>query len=459
MKILLLAGGSGNRLWPLSRPDFPKQFLKIEDKLSLLQKTVARFLKNYAPEDLVILTQSELKTQVQVEVGELSPLLQERVIVEPSRKNTAPAILYALKWLEENGELSDTFLVAPCDHLISPEQTFLEKVEEARAWAKKGSHITFGIFPTHPHTGYGYIECAPEKEISSVHSFIEKPSLPKAKSLLMQGDTLWNAGIFLFNTAQFFDDLKTFQPEMAAGYAHSLEEAFSTFNPLSIDYALVEHSKHLKVIPLSLSWSDVGSWDAIYDTLPKDERGNATSGNVVEVETKNCLLYGGKRLIGAAGIEDLLVIDSEDALLITKKGASDQLRLLIQKLQERGAKEVDHHPTTHRPWGAYTVLEEEEKIKIKRITVKPGGKLSLQYHHHRSEHWVVTKGRALITLGEKESELEVNESLFVPIKMPHRLANPTDEPLEIIEVQVGDYVGEDDIVRLEDIYGRLAPAQ
>jgi len=455
MKIILLAGGSGNRLWPLSRPSFAKQFLKFGGEESLLQKTVQRFLKKYPSEDLVILTQKEMIDQVKKEVIEIDPGLASRVIAEPSRRNTAPAILFALKWLDERQELGETFLVAPCDHLIAPEELFLEKVAEAQNESLQNSHIAFGVYPNHPHTGYGYIECEPGKAISKAFSFLEKPSLPKAKQLLRQGNCLWNCGIFLFHTEQFFADISEHQPEMDLAFQTDLKSGYNTLPSLSIDYALVEHTRHLKVVSLHLSWSDVGSWDSVYEMLDKDEVGNATIGNGVHLHTKNSLFMGTKRLIASADVEDLLVIDSEDALLITKRGSSQKVKQLVTKLQETGAKQVKEHPTTHRPWGSYTVLEESETMKIKKIVVKPGGKLSLQYHHHRSEHWVVTLGTALITLGEETIELKENMSLFVPKKMVHRLANQTDEPVEMIEVQMGEYVGEDDIVRLDDIYGRL----
>lgn len=455
MKIILLAGGSGHRLWPLSRPSFAKQFLKLQGEESLLQKTVCRFLKRYSIDDLVILTQKEMVDQVKEELAPIDATLLARVVAEPCRKNTAPAILFALQWLAKRQELGDCFLVAPCDHQIAPEELFLDKVDEAKRQMAQRTHILFGVFPTTPHTGYGYIECEPRQAISKVKSFIEKPSLAKAKKLLAQGDCLWNCGIFLFHTEQFLDDLRTHQPVMARAWEGDVASAYAGLPALSIDYALLEYMQQLHVLPLHLSWSDVGSWDSVYEMLEKDEEGNVIRGEGVHLDTTRSLFIGSKRLIASADVDNLLVIDSEDALLIAKRGSSQKVAQLVEQLKARGAKEAEEHPTTHRPWGFYTVLEEQPRVKIKRIVVKPGGMLSLQYHHHRSEHWVVTSGTARITLGEETIELQENMSLFVPKKMVHRIANPTATPVEMIEVQVGEYVGEDDIVRLDDVYGRI----
>lgn len=458
MKIIILAGGSGNRLWPLSRPSFPKQFLKFGQEHSLLEKTLLRFLREFSPQDLVLITQKEMFDHVKSGAAKISPELTKRIIIEPEARNTAPAILFALKWLEEKGELDDCFLVAPSDHLISPEEEFLEKVKLGEKIALQGHHITFGVYPTHPHTGYGYIQYSGDKEVSSVDCFIEKPSLTKAQSLLAGGHCLWNAGIFIFHTSHFLSELQEYQPAMATAFAHNLEKSYAHLPSLSIDYAFIEYSENLKVIPLQLSWSDVGSWDNVFDALATENEVNVKTGNVLDVDTSNCLIFGEKRLVATLDVEDLIIVDTEDAVLVAKRGSSQKIRLLVDKLKETGAREVKEHRTTYRPWGSYTILEEGERYKIKRIVVEPGQKLSLQYHLHRSEHWVIIKGEAKIVLGEEELQLRENESLFVPKETVHRLQNATENLLEIIEVQVGDYVGEDDIIRLEDIYGRLEPS-
>lgn len=460
MKIVILAGGSGTRLWPLSRQSFPKQFLHFGQKHSLLQKTTLRFLKNYSPKDLLIITNQDYYHLVKQQLQEINPSLTQQIFIEPEKRNTAPAICLAVKILQEQmgAKPDECFLVSSSDHIISPEEDFIESMKSAEKVAAQGYNVVFGVRPTKPETGYGYIRYVPSKEPAcKVLEFVEKPSIDRAQQFLLSGDYLWNAGIFLFQISTFLKEFSIYQSEMAAHLSANTEHLVQNFHLLpeiSIDYALLEHTKKIQVVPLNLTWSDIGSWDGVYETLPKDGNDNVKMGHVVDIDTQGCLLMSSKHLIATIGVEDLLVVESDDALLIAKKGYSQQVKALVDQLKEQGSKTASEHRTMHRPWGRYLILEEGERYKIKRITVDPGQKLSLQLHYHRSEHWVVVKGTAKVTLNQSETLLHENESIYVPKSTMHRLENPGKVPLEMIEVQVGEYVGEDDIVRYNDIYGR-----
>lgn len=464
MKIILLAGGSGTRLWPVSRKSYPKQFLTLGDSKTLFQKTIQRFLKLFQPEDFLIITNQEYIHIVKDQVEQIHPDLSRQILLEPERKNTAPAIALGLKFLQERGQLEENecILVTASDHLISPEDLFLEKIKLAQPIAKAGFHITFGVWPQKPATGYGYIKFRKSGlDCLDVEHFIEKPSLKKAQEYLESGEYLWNTGIFLFHVKTLLKELTAYAPEIVSQMDGSFQEMYQDFlkmPSISIDYALMEKSNLTKVIPLNLTWSDIGSWDSVFEVSEKDQNQNVKIGNVYDLETKNCLIMGGKRLITTINLENLLVIDTEDALLVAKKGESQKIKAILEALQETHKKEINEHRTMQRPWGSYTILEEGERYKIKRILVRPSQKLSLQLHYHRSEHWIVVRGTAKVTLVDKESLLHENESLFVPKSTMHRLENPGKVPLELIEVQVGEYVGEDDIVRFEDIYGRTEQA-
>ncbi len=462
MKYIILAGGSGTRLWPYSRNSFPKQFLHFGDGESFLQKTAKRFYPVVKPKDILVVTNQAYFHLVKSQLCAIDPAFEGQIIVEPEKKNTAPAICLAIKYLQEVIGITEDecILVSSSDHVISPEKVFLAALNKAEELAKKGHHVIFGIRPHKPETGYGYIKAkeTDDPSVQKVEQFVEKPDYVTAQKYLLSGEYLWNSGIFLFQIGSYLNEIHNLSPEMKVCSSLSFKEMISQFSEmpdLSIDVALMERSTNTMVMPLDVSWSDVGSWDSVYDLMSKDPSQNVKIGNVVDIDTKNCLIMGSKRLISTIGIEDLLIIETEDALFIGKKGHSQKVKNIVEELKKRNAKEPFDHLTSHRPWGTFTILEEGDRYKIKRIVVNPGQRLSLQKHYHRSEHWVVIKGTAKVTIGENEQLVHENESVYVPKSQLHRLENPGKVLLELIEVQVGEYVGEDDIIRYDDIYGRI----
>lgn len=469
MKAIILAGGSGTRLWPLSRKNYPKQFLKLNGSKSLLQQTVERLMGALLPNDIIIMTNNEYKFHVKSELNSLpitrsSPITH--MILEPESRNTAPAIALGVKYcLEKLGCMEEEVLfLSPCDHIIKPAEKFWKYIKQAEEMAKEGYMVTFGIKPTRPEKGYGYMKVSSQQSAVSgqnflkVEKFTEKPDTETAQKYLEEGNYYWNSGIFAFTIDSITQEFMKHAPEIGKFLDLSFEEfrkKFTEMPNISIDYAILERSDRVVTLPLEIYWNDIGSWDALFEILDKDENGNIRTGDIITMETKESMIIGDKRLIATIGLQDCLIVETSDALLVAKRGHAQKVKDIVKRLKLEDRKEVSEHVTTYRPWGSYTILEEGERYKIKRVVVNPGERLSLQKHYHRSEHWVVVKGAAKVTIGDKEIFIHENESAYVPKSTLHRLENPGKVPLEIIEVQNGEYVGEDDIVRIEDHYGRV----
>jgi mannose-1-phosphate guanylyltransferase/mannose-6-phosphate isomerase len=461
MKALILAGGSGTRLWPASREAYPKQFLKLGDERSLLQQTLERLLKIVSPQDILLLTNEQYEFLVLSDVNEVSESLTDAILLEPAKRNTAPAIALGMKYCLEKLKTSpkEVLFVCPSDHIIKPVEKFVEYVKLAEKVAKQGYLVAFGIKPIYPETGYGYIKITGEDlgGYYTVERFTEKPHLETAKRFLTEGNYFWNSGMLAFTIETMIEELKLHASEIYQLFDQPLDDMIATFPKMPdipIEYAVMEKSKRVVAIPMDIYWSDIGSWDSLYDALDKDEKANVILGGVLAKDTESCLVIGNKRLIATVDLKDLIIVETDDVILVAKKGSAQKVKHVVEELKTKRRIEVLEHRTIYRPWGEYTVLEEGPGYKIKRIVVKPGAKLSLQMHHHRSEHWVVVKGTAKVTIGDKVMYIHENESAYVPKSTPHRLENPGKIPLEIIEIQNGEYVGEDDIVRLDDEYGR-----
>jgi mannose-1-phosphate guanylyltransferase/mannose-6-phosphate isomerase len=468
MKALILAGGSGTRLWPLSRKNYPKQFLKLSSSSSsLLQQTVERLSRVFSAGDIVVMTNSEYKFHVLSDLNSMSADGQSfhNIILEPIGRNTAPAIALGIKYCMEvlGCKEDEVIFVSPSDHIIKPPERFIEYIKLSEEIAGNNYIVTFGIKPTRPETGYGYIKANNKTESEkikpyyTVEKFTEKPDMQTAKQYVEEGNYYWNSGMFAFNIGTMIEEFGRHMPEIKNMLDMSLDDLRSKFNEMpniSIDYAVAERSDRIVILPLDLYWNDIGSWDSLYDVADKDEMGNVKMGDIIAIDTKDTLVISNKRLVSTIGLEDCLIVDTDDAVLIAKKGETQKVREIVNRLTEKNRKEASEHLTTFRPWGSYTILEEGARYKIKRIVVNPGERLSLQMHYHRSEHWVVVRGAAKVTIGDKEVFIHENESAYVPKSTLHRLENPGKVSLEMIEVQNGEYVGEDDIVRVDDIYGR-----
>jgi len=462
---VILAGGTGSRLWPLSREIYPKQLLSLTDQESLLQTTLRRVecVPGMLPPVIIVGEEHRFITRSQID--EIGNGQEYTILLEPVGRNTAPAISGAVEYIfKQSGDDNLVLLVLPADHLIRDLDSFTAAVHKAAGKAGEGHIVTFGVEPVRPETGYGYIESGRD---GAVLSFKEKPALEVAEQYLAEGNYFWNSGMFAFSAGTFRQEMKEHAPEIlscmsdavATGtrdgqfYRFDLED-MEKCPADSFDYALMEKTDRAVVVAADLGWSDIGSWQALYEVLDKDENGNVSQGDVLLEGTKNSLVRAEHRMIAAVGLEDTLVIETSDALLVAPLSRSQDVKKIVQRLKREGRDEFKIHQTVYRPWGSYSVLEIEERYQIKRISVYPGGKLSLQMHHHRHEHWVVVKGTALVTNGDKEILLHEDQSTYIPAGNKHRLENPGAIPLELIEVQIGSYLGEDDIVRFEDVYGR-----
>ena len=463
---VILSGGSGTRLWPASRSMYPKQLLALAEKRTMLQATALRTrgLAGSAKHCLIVCNEAH-RFSVAEQLAAIE--MDCRIILEPEGRNTAPAV--ALAALQAAKDDPDTILlVMPADHVIANVKRFQSAVADGAEAAAAGKLVTFGIVPTRPETGFGYVRATVDGTKSvPVESFVEKPDAKTAESYIAGGKHFWNSGMFLFKASTYLETLKRLVPEMYEACVESMQkqsldglflrpesEAFLRCPSDSIDYAVMEKAKDAAMIPLDAGWSDVGSWSALYDVLPSDDAGNTIEGDVVMHACEDSYVLAESRLVGVVGLKDVIVVETKDSVLVASKHQSQDVKELVNKLKENNRPETNLHRQVFRPWGSYDSIESADNFQVKRLIVKPGAVLSLQKHAHRSEHWVVVKGTARITRNDEEFDLNVNESTYISIGDVHRIANPYDEPVHIIEVQCGDYLGEDDIVRLEDNYGR-----
>ena len=460
---VILSGGSGTRLWPLSREAYPKQFLPLVGDDTMLQATWRR-VAPIAARSPIIVANHEHRFMVAEQLREIG-IEPGAVILEPVGRNTAPAIAIAALQAISNG-VDALLLVLPSDHVIREDGEFHAVVREAAIAAEEGKLVTFGIVPAGPETGYGYIKAGPGTGARAVERFVEKPDIETARSYVASGEYLWNSGMFLFKATRYLDELRAFNPAILEACEQALAKAsrdsdfirleaasFEACPSDSIDYAVMEKTADSVVIPLDAGWSDVGSWSALWEVSSQDANGNAHHGDVIEVDCKNTYAHG-TRLIAMVGLEDVVVVETDDAVLVGNRHRIQEVKEIVRRIKRDGRSEAAAHRKVYRPWGAYDSLDNGARFQVKRITVKPGATLSLQMHHHRAEHWIVVSGTAKVTRGDEVILLTENQSTYIPLGVTHRLENPGKLPLELIEVQSGSYLGEDDIVRFEDVYGR-----
>jgi mannose-1-phosphate guanylyltransferase len=464
IKAVVMAGGSGTRLWPLSRAAHPKQFLALHGDDTMLQATFKR-LDGLDIQSSVTICNEEHRFFVAEQLREIDCL--GSIILEPFGRNTAPAIALAALLSQESED--PLLLVLAADHVIQNEVEFTKTVMDAIPLAESGKLVTFGIVANEPNTGYGYIKKGkPQGPGFAVDAFVEKPSIDVAKDYLELGDYFWNSGMFLFKTSRYLEELKKHRPDIYEACQLSMEStsrdndflrinelAFDACPSVSIDYAVMEKTDDAVVIPMDAGWSDIGSWSSLWNISDKDGNGNATYGDVMLHESHNCYTRTDGKLVAVIGVDDLVIVSTKDVLVVAHKDSVQDVKVAAQQLKAESRTEWEHHREVYRPWGKYDSIDNGKRYQVKRITVKPGAKLSVQMHHHRAEHWVVVSGIAKVTNGDKTFILSENESTYIPLGEIHALENPGKALLEIIEVQSGSYLGEDDIVRFEDIYGRV----
>lgn len=465
---VILCGGSGSRLWPVSRETHPKPFIRMNDGVSLLQKAFLRGVALPDVAEILTVTNAELLTQTTSEYKQVNALnVSTRFVLEPFGRNTAAAVAMASLLAQRTHGKHAVLLVLPADHLITDQAAFCQAVVAATQLAETGKIVTFGIRPTSAETGFGYIEA----DGNTVKRFVEKPDRATAEAYVASGTYLWNAGMFCFNAESMLAEMRALCPDIldsasaclvaslgaSSGSDSTLaldRDSFALVRSESIDYAVMEKTQHAAVVACDIGWSDIGSWNAIASLTQPDADGNRVVGEALMENTRNCYIESAHRLVGTVGLDNLVIVDTPDALLVARNDKTQDVKKLYTRLQAAGHETYKLHRTVHRPWGTYTVLEEGPFFKIKRIEVNPKASLSLQMHHHRSEHWIVVSGTAKVVNGEQEMLLRTNESTYIPAGHVHRLSNPGIIPLQMIEVQSGQYLGEDDIVRFSDQYGR-----
>jgi len=471
---VILSGGSGTRLWPVSRKSHPKQFWPLTSDISLLQETYSRLIGCPGADDPLVICNADHRFFVADQLQQMD-VKNSAILLEPTGRNTAPAIavaaIHALESHKEGDEKDPVLLVLPADHEIKDKALFWVAIEEGVEQANLGSLVTFGVVPSYPETGYGYIQGGNPAEGTSaalqIKQFVEKPDKETAIGYLKSGNYFWNSGMFMFKASSYLAAVKELAPQIYAASMQAYEkathdldfirldnESFASSPSDSIDYAVMEKVDNGVVIPLDAGWNDVGSWTALLDMGEKDKDGNVTHGDTIMQDTEGCYLRSDGRLIATIGIKDQIIVETTDAILVAHRDHVQDVKKIVSRLTDMGRDEATEHHRVCRPWGEYREIDRSSRYQVKRITVKPGASLSLQMHHHRAEHWIVVSGTARVTNGDEVIMLTENQSTYIPLGTKHRLENPGQIPLELIEVQSGSYLGEDDIVRFDDVYGR-----